>query len=94
MALVNQSHRFLAIWLQSFPLQKKGKIQLRLEIRLSIFIHRSFPYTQGMGRVDPTYNTNKNSASRFHNPMNFVVQFLIDFWIQITRIYILPQMWH
>jgi hypothetical protein len=32
----------------------------------------------------------KNYASRFRNPMNFVVQFLIDFWIQITRMYILP----
>ena len=25
MALVNQSHHFLAIWLQSFPLQKRGR---------------------------------------------------------------------
>jgi len=59
MSLVNQSHRLIAILLQSPPY--KSKIEDLVTIRkknFSIFIHGSFTHTHSIGSIDPIHKKN------------------------------------
>jgi hypothetical protein len=50
-------------------------------------------YTHSIVRVDSTYKKKKimRRDSIIRNPMSFFIPLEMEFWIQITRMYIPPQ---
>jgi hypothetical protein len=86
MALVKQSHHLIAISLQ-FPLYKQ-KIEdlVTIEIHFFIFVHGPFTHTHSIGSFDPI------KKIMFRN--SIILFFNIDPWIQITIMYIPPQICH
>lgn len=78
--LVNQNHRFLAIWLQSslYNTKIEDLVTIGNTLLFCIFIHRSFTHTHSIGRFDPIEI--KKIMLR-DSIIPFCIQFRIDPWI-------------
>lgn len=88
MVLVNQNYHFLAIWLP-FPFLTKEDLVTIGNKLFCIFIHRSFTHILKIGILNPM----QNYASRLCTPNQICIlaTISISLWIQIARMYIIPQ---